>query len=261
MKPAVTLDNLRIATPCPVGWESMSGTDQVRFCEQCRLNVYNISELSRREAEQLIASTEGGICGRIYRRADGTVITRDCPVGLRAMRRRISKTAAAVFALVGSLSGLVVGQAQSKRFKSGFGDQTRTTRKHIESNSSSVELTGLVLEANGAVVVGAKVKLSNGTYDLHQTESNDEGKFSFSGVAPGRYSVNIESPGFEPFALKSLKLEKNEAIDIEVTLSVAVNVTVITMGYLSSEPSLIDISKPSRTTIIGGELLRRHPLQ
>ena len=91
MKHSASIDRARIATPCPVSWEQMTGDDRVRFCDQCELHVYNISELTRIEAETLIASTEGRICARLYRRADGSVITKDCPVGLRALRMRVSK--------------------------------------------------------------------------------------------------------------------------------------------------------------------------
>jgi hypothetical protein len=35
------------------------------------------------EAERLVVEKEGRLCVRFHRRADGTVLTRDCPVGLR----------------------------------------------------------------------------------------------------------------------------------------------------------------------------------
>src|ERR671916_798746 len=90
------LNRLRIASPCTVGWERMTGDERVRFCEQCNLHVYNISAMTEAEVASLIKSQEGRLCARLYRRADGTVLTRDCPVGLRALRRRMSKTAGAV---------------------------------------------------------------------------------------------------------------------------------------------------------------------
>ena len=43
--------------------------------------------MTREEAHQLIAQHEGGVCVRLYRRADGTVITADCPVGKREATR------------------------------------------------------------------------------------------------------------------------------------------------------------------------------
>jgi hypothetical protein len=104
------LNQMRIASPCPVGWEQMSGDERVRHCRLCDLHVYNISEMTRKEAQSLIQQSDGRICARLFRRADGTVITRDCPVGLRAVRRRVAKTATAAFTAVLSFSAMVFGQ-------------------------------------------------------------------------------------------------------------------------------------------------------
>jgi hypothetical protein len=63
----------------------MSGDDKARFCKSCQKNVFNISLMSRQEAEALIQSREGNgdnLCVRYALREDGTVITNDCPVGL-----------------------------------------------------------------------------------------------------------------------------------------------------------------------------------
>jgi hypothetical protein len=99
------LENLKIASPCSVSWASMTGDERVRACAQCRLNVYNISEMTRAEAEALIAEKEGKLCVRIYRRADGTILTRDCPVGLRAARLKLARMFAAAAALIASVAG------------------------------------------------------------------------------------------------------------------------------------------------------------
>src|SRR3712207_9211258 len=85
------LARVRVAAPCPADWESMVGDERVRFCGRCSLNVYNLSGMTRREAEALITRREGRLCVRFYRRADGTIITDNCPVGLRRLRRRMSR--------------------------------------------------------------------------------------------------------------------------------------------------------------------------
>ena len=76
------LNDIQIATPCPAKWEDMTGDDRTRFCGQCNLHVYNIVSMTGPEAETLIRQTEGRLCVRLHRRADGTVLTRDCPVGI-----------------------------------------------------------------------------------------------------------------------------------------------------------------------------------
>lgn len=83
------LDAIDIATPCDASWEGMYGDDRTRFCAVCRLNVYNLSGMSRDEAQELILEQEGRRCVRFLRRADGTVLTHDCPVGLAKVRRKI----------------------------------------------------------------------------------------------------------------------------------------------------------------------------
>jgi hypothetical protein len=93
------LAHLRIASPCDASWEAMEGDNQARFCRHCQLHVYNLSGMSRRDAAALVRETEGRLCVRFYRRRDGTLLTDDCPVGLRAARRWL-------LAQIGSIVGL-----------------------------------------------------------------------------------------------------------------------------------------------------------
>lgn len=94
------LQSMRVAAPCSMDWNSMKYThdDRIRFCNQCQLNVYNLSEMSTKEAANLIRDTEGKLCMRLYRRKDGTVITDNCPVGLRKMRDKTRQLVAAAIA-------------------------------------------------------------------------------------------------------------------------------------------------------------------
>jgi len=79
------LDMVEIPIPCEVPWDGMPGDERVRHCGQCKQNVYNLSELTRVEANQLLRARA---CVRIYRRPDNTVITSDCRERLRAARKR-----------------------------------------------------------------------------------------------------------------------------------------------------------------------------
>ena len=80
------LENLHIASPCHASWEAMSGDDKARFCKSCQKNVFNLSMMTRQEAEVLIQSREGNLCVRYAQREDGTVVTNDCPVGLKKVK-------------------------------------------------------------------------------------------------------------------------------------------------------------------------------
>jgi hypothetical protein len=97
------LNNIKIASPCSADWNKMIGDERSRFCGDCKLNVYNLSGMSQREAENLILQSEGRLCVKFYRRSDGSVLTKDCPVGWQAIKRNISKTATAFASLIFAL--------------------------------------------------------------------------------------------------------------------------------------------------------------
>jgi hypothetical protein len=103
------LQNLKIASPCSADWDAMLGDERKRFCGECKLNVYNLSSMSQREAEDLVANAEGRLCVRFYRRIDGTVITENCPVGWARVKQRAKIYVTATFSLLMALlSGLFI---------------------------------------------------------------------------------------------------------------------------------------------------------
>lgn len=112
------LSHVRVAAPCRADWELMHGNERVRFCDRCSMNVYNLSNMSKRDAESLILNAEGRLCVRYYSRADGTILTANCPVGLQAIKRRVSGISKAVvssvlsfFAGIAVLAGLETAQS------------------------------------------------------------------------------------------------------------------------------------------------------
>jgi hypothetical protein len=82
------LGSVEIASPCEEPWDRMQGDDRVRFCGRCEKHVYNLSGMSAIEAERIVTETTGELCVRFHQRADGTVLTQDCPVGVRRQRLR-----------------------------------------------------------------------------------------------------------------------------------------------------------------------------
>lgn len=107
---------LEVASPCRESWDRMHGDARSRHCSRCSLNVYNLSAMSRAEAEALIREKEGRLCVRFFQRKDGTVMTRDCPVGQRERRIRRFSWAAVAAAL--AVLTLTVATALSTRSSS-----------------------------------------------------------------------------------------------------------------------------------------------
>jgi hypothetical protein len=108
------LGDVRVASPCPADWNEMVGDDQSRFCGKCNKNVYNLSAMTTQRAEALIQEKEGQLCVRYYQRADGTVMTADCPTGVRKKRVKAAAFLAAVGAAGAGLFMLEESMIQGK---------------------------------------------------------------------------------------------------------------------------------------------------
>lgn len=251
------VNRLRVASPCPISWEQMAGNDRVRFCQVCDLNVYNIAELTRKEATALVSDTEGRICARLFRRSDGTVITRDCPVGLRAIRRRVARTTGAIFATVVALSSAVFGQKPAKK-DSSCKQQVTISRKQSDAEAGVV--TGTILDVQGAIVVGGRIKLIDQKSKSSVDATSDEkGYFRIAVSGPGAYEVMAEVPGFKKLRIADLTIASHETITLAMILTPDNADITVLVGVIGDDP-LIDISKPSGTTIMSGDMIRRLPI-
>jgi hypothetical protein len=117
------LDTLQIASPCSARWEEMAGDYRSRLCGQCSHKVHNISGMTRPEAEAFLARSfnadgtpsNGRVCMRFYRRADGTILTADCPVGLAALRAKARRTFVRCAAAIGLTSLVAWAAARESR--------------------------------------------------------------------------------------------------------------------------------------------------
>jgi hypothetical protein len=250
------LDRMRIASPCHVGWENMTGDDRTRFCDQCSLHVYNISAMTRDEVASLVTKTEGRICARLYRRADGTILTRDCPVGLRALRRRVTRMAGAMLTAVLSLCAAAAGQSKSQEDKTcAVKIAVKVEREPAQDGEAT--LAGKVLDQQGAVVAGAEVALvSEGTEKKLTTASTEDGEFRFSGLAAGKYSLEIKAAGFSNSKITGIVINLKEAARLDATLEFSER--SVTVGILDAVPSLIEQS--GGTTTIRGDIIQKLPL-
>lgn len=94
-----SLELIQIASPCTADWNTMPGDERMRHCGECHLNVFNLSDMTRDEALAFLAQRSGRTCVRMFKRSDGTVITRDCPIGLAAVRARFVRISLATVGL------------------------------------------------------------------------------------------------------------------------------------------------------------------
>lgn len=150
----IALEEIRVATPCRADWDKMQGDDRSRFCQSCAKNVYNLSEMTRGEAETLVREKEGQLCVRFFQRADGTVLTTDCAVGTKSSRRMGRVSAAMLTILAAPFLMVSAALAGSHSAKSNLVDSLRKkpvvgalVNKISPQPSSGMMMTGAVAVA------------------------------------------------------------------------------------------------------------------
>jgi hypothetical protein len=238
------IDNIRIASPCTADWEQMKGDDHVRHCDACNLNVYNLAAFTEVEIRALVANRKGRLCGRIYQRRDGTVLTQNCPVGMRAVSRRISCVAGAVFAFltVNSSAGLPLF-AQSY------------TRTNVSQAAIDLE----VIDPAGTPVPGAEVILNEPSRKQTLRGKTDKhGRFVLAGVRDGQYLITVSAPGLVSFP-ETVDLRSGEKLSLSVKLNFGLvgEIVVIESGSTPSRDTVPITTAPSPSTGVGPRPMQR----
>lgn len=179
------LNNVRIASPCSADWEKMVGDERVRHCNQCNLNVYNLSALSGIEAHDLVAKHEGRLCLRFYHRKDGTILTRNCSVGLKIVIRRVSRVAG--IALSAAMSAVPLAAQGATQ-----------PPAHTVQADSGVEIQ--VVDVHGLVCPGVNVELADSSgATVARAITGSDGIARLTNLSPGMHTLTISSPEFQPF--------------------------------------------------------------
>lgn len=230
------LRGLRIAVPCEASWEGMAGDERVRHCTLCSLNVYNFAEMTAGEVRQLLVGTEGRVCARLYRRADGTVLTRDCPSGLRALRRRVSRVAASLIAALLSLASLACGSSTSWRKPRGSTVKLEVERVAIQQLAA---FHGVVRDETGVPLPGVTIAVRDEAAKREVTAVTDaNGGFNIASLSDGIYRVEVTLPGFKPARMEHLQLKANEVTRASVALSLNSTAFSITVGAIAVDPMM-----------------------
>src|SRR6516165_8066928 len=107
---------------------------------------------------------------------------------------------------------------------------------------NTATLSGVVTDPQGASVKAAKVTLtSKSTGAVRTVVTNDEGRYSFVSVAPGRYKISVEAgSGFSLFEQDNLVVTVGEEGEFNAQVGLA---GIATTTTVTAETSLVETSK------------------
>jgi len=112
-------------------------------------------------------------------------------------------------------------------------------------------ISGKVVDQDGALVAGARVKLT-GDQSLNQDQlSGPGGQFLFSNIAPGNFQLTITSPGFARQTVSGiLHSGQNDELP-QIVLVVATNVTEVQVGVPQTEVAEEQIKVEEKQRVLG----------
>lgn len=114
-------------------------------------------------------------------------------------------------------------------------------------------IRGLVVDPSGAVIPGASVSLA-GQGRAQRTKSGPEGRFTFTSLAPGTYSVSVVAKGFAPFTTPDIPLAAGATHDLKISLAIAVEQEHVTVDDQSETVGLSPDQNSSAMVIKGSDL-------
>jgi hypothetical protein len=119
-------------------------------------------------------------------------------------------------------------------------------------------ILGRVADPSGAVLSGVKVTATNeATGVMQETVSNDTGDFVFPNLAVGTYSLDFDLTGFKKSVRRSIALDVNQVITLNMTLQLGAQQEVVDV---TSEAPLVDTSSTQLGAVVNNRSVNELPL-
>jgi hypothetical protein len=124
---------------------------------------------------------------------------------------------------------------------------------------STGALNGVTLYPNETVLPGVVVHIANqDTGASASATSNNDGRFSFLLLAPGRYDVQASRAGFDTLVIMpTINVNVTESVDIELHLRLA---TVLHTIDVSAEPRMVETNSWALGRVIHKTAISTLPL-
>ena len=95
----------------------------------------------------------------------------------------------------------------------------------------SAEISGIVRDASGAAIPGAKVSVINqDTAADRATKADSSGFYSVPALSPGRYRMTVSANGFQTESRDGIKMETGQTASIDFDLKVGASLEFCTFG-------------------------------
>ncbi|HKP71244.1 MAG TPA: TonB-dependent receptor, partial [Pyrinomonadaceae bacterium] len=128
-----------------------------------------------------------------------------------------------------------------------------------QAQASTADLTGTVVDPNGAVVAGATIKAKHsGTNIERTTVSADDGTYKFIGLPPGEYEITSEAATFKKVSISPVRLTVGQSAELRIAMEIGSQDAVVNVTGDSVE--LIETTKTNVSTTIDQQRIENLPI-
>jgi hypothetical protein len=128
-----------------------------------------------------------------------------------------------------------------------------------QAQASAADLSGTVVDPNGAVVAGATVTAKNLATGISRTvTANDAGEYKLIGLPPGEYEVTSEGTGFKKTVISPVKLTVGQSAELAVKLEIGAQNIVVNIS--GDDAQLVETTKTTVSTTIDQARIANLPI-
>lgn len=232
------LDRLRVAKACDESWEQMRGTNQVRFCSHCEKSVHNLSAMTRRDAERLVAASGGRLCIRYISTPARRVVTLDAPpLAAHALVRRASRFTAGAFTAALAMTTASAQTTQTSPPPAMIAEAQVAKPDAPQLPCGSASLTGTITDQIGAVIPGATVKLTDMKGAIRSARTSGDGSYRIDDLPAGTFTFDVDAQGFGK--LEATHVSLSGGIEQKFDAVLDIDGEVVVMGEVMIAPPLL----------------------
>src|ERR1700745_2943087 len=111
---------------------------------------------------------------------------------------------------------------------------------------STGSLHGQITDPSGAIIPGATVQLTSPANN-YTAQTGSDGSYSFKGLAPGTYTLNVTEEGFTPYSEPGIVVVGGSSRALNVPMSIAVEQQSV---QVNAEGNTVDTSPDNNVSTI-----------
>lgn len=133
------------------------------------------------------------------------------------------------------------------------------TAAFAQAQASTADLSGSVLDPNGAAVPGATVTVKNSATGISRTvTTNDSGEYQIFALPPGEYEITASASTFKTAVISGIKLTVGQRAELNVPIEIGTSDVIVNVPI--DAVALVETTRTTVSTTIDSQKIENLPI-